>query len=268
MEILFTKSKWEAEELSLEAYFQRVKNSGFDGVEFALFDQDPKEVGELCAKYEMELVGWLFSDGPSPEAHAASLEERFLKTVDFNPGLINMHLGKDYFSFADNLAIIEQALELSKRHGIPVVLETHRGRPTYSLIETLKYLEALPALRLNADISHWMVVHESDLSDQAEQLDAAMARADHIHARVGYEEGPQISDPRAPEWAQHITRHIDIWRKVILAHEAKGSEKLRITPEFGPPPYVHTTPFTNEPVVDVWECNVEMMKIIKQAFEL
>lgn len=268
MKILFTKSKWEAPELSLEEYFQRVKDNGFDGVEFALFDQESKKVLDLCARYEFELVGWLFSEGQTLEEHLDSLEERFVKTVDFNPSLINTHLGKDFFSFDDNLAIFRRVLELSKEYNTPVVIETHRGRPTYSLVETIRYLQALPDMRLNADFSHWMVVHESDLSDQKESLALAISRTDHIHARVGYEEGPQITDPRAPEWEKHVARHIEIWGKIVNEHKAKGSETLRITPEFGPIPYVPTIPFTNEPVVDVWNSNVYMMEIIKKEFGL
>ena len=55
-----------------------------------------------------------------------------------------------------------------------------------------------------------MVVHESGLEDQAENLELAIAHADYIHARVGYAEGPQIPDPRAPEWQHAVERHLGL----------------------------------------------------------
>jgi len=128
-------------------------------------------------------------------------------------------------------------------------------------------METLPELRLTADFSHWMVVHESDLSDQEETLSLAIERSDHIHARIGYEEGPQISDPRAPEWKGHVERHIELWRRIAERHRRDGSKMLTITPEFGPPNYMHTLPFTNEPVRDAWEVNVYMRDMLARALE-
>jgi thioredoxin reductase len=60
------------------------------------------------------------------------------------------------------------------------------------------YLQAVPGLRLTADFSHLLCVHESNLSDQPDAVEAIIAAADHIHARVGFCEGPQVSDPRNP----------------------------------------------------------------------
>ncbi|GAB1483119.1 hypothetical protein MASR2M78_19350 [Treponema sp.] len=50
--------------------------------------------------------------------------------------------------------------------------------------------------------SRWCTVAESYLEDQKEAVDAALSRTDHIHARVGFPEGPQVGDPAAPEWEE------------------------------------------------------------------
>ncbi len=146
---------------------------------------------------------------------------------------------------------------------MPVQVETHRGRPTFAATETRRYLDALPDLRLTADFSPWMVVHESDLSDQEETLAVAISRTDHIHARVGYEEGPQVPDPRAPEWAGHLDRRLDLWRRIATQRRGDGARSLSVTPEFGPPAYMHTIPFANEPVADPWELNVFMKGLLE-----
>jgi hypothetical protein len=159
-------------------------------------------------------------------------------------------------------------VQLTQNSGIPILIETHRGRPTYSAIETRKYLEALPELRLTADFSHWMVVHESDLSDQRDTVELAMTRADYIHARVGYAEGPQIPDPRAPEWQHAVDSHVRLWQMIVDHKKSSGKESLYITPEFGPPAYMHTAPFTNQPVGDVWEQNVYMRDLLTSTLEI
>jgi hypothetical protein len=112
-----------------------------------------------------------------------------------------------------------------------------------------------------------MVVHESDLSDQQATLELGISRTDYVHARVGYAEGPQIPDPRAPEWQGAVATHLRLWQQIIDEHKRNGKESVYITPEFGPPAYMHTQPFTNEPVGDVWEQNVYMKDLLKSTLK-
>ena len=110
-----------------------------------------------------------------------------------------------------------------------------------------------------------MVVHETDLKDQEENVRIAIERSDHIHARVGYAEGPQVTDPRAMEWKAEVDNHLEIWQKIVDNHVKKNSDYLTITPEFGPPNYMHTLPYTNVPVGDVWDINVYMKDLLKKT---
>lgn len=96
-------------------------------------------------------------------------------------------------------------------------------------------------------------------------MELAIERSDHIHARVGYEEGPQVPDPRAPEWRGHVDRHLEIWRRIAEVRRRDGSARLTVTPEFGPPNYMHTSPFSKEPVADAWEVNVYMRDMLREA---
>jgi sugar phosphate isomerase/epimerase len=266
MKILFGKSNWEAGDATIEDFLIMVKNSGFDTTEIYLhsLSSDSNAVVEMHKKYELDLIAQVITLGSDIEDHIRSLEKQFRVALQCGAFLINAHAGRDIFSFEDNLRIFKRGLELGRDNGIPVCYETHRGRPTYSVTQTVRYLESLPDMRLTSDFSHWMVVHESRLEDQAENLQLAMDRSDHIHARVGYEEGPQIPDPRAPEWKQDVENHIELWQKIADAHRKRGSEYLTITPEFGPPLYMHTLPFTEMPVADVWDINVYMKELLKR----
>lgn len=65
-----------------------------------------------------------------------------------------------------NLSTQKEASEGLKKHNIPIYHETHSGRFSYFLTETLKYLKSNSEFRLTLDVSHWMVVHESLLQKQ------------------------------------------------------------------------------------------------------
>src|SRR5688572_29876609 len=112
-----------------------------------------------------------------------------------------------------------------------------------------------------------MVVHASGLDDQRENLDLGITRSNYIHARVGYAEGPQIPDPRASEWQHAVDRHLQLWQQIIDQHKRNSKQSLYITPEFGPPAYMHTAPFTNQLVGDVWEQNVYMKDFLTSTLQ-
>jgi len=269
MKLVFVKSKWEMWHDPLETFLERAKADRFDATEIFLATETlpPDEIAAMHRDYGLALVGQILTQGATPHEHLSSLEEQFAFAVRCEPISINHHAGRDIFSFEDNLHILRRIVELGTEHGLPVHVETHRGRPTFAATETRRYLEALPELRLTADFSHWMVVHESNLEDQEETLNLAIDRSDHIHARVGYEEGPQVPDPRAPEWAGHVERHLDLWRRIVSQRRGDGAARLTITPEFGPPNYMHTAPFSNEPVADAWELNVTMRDLLQTELE-
>lgn len=91
------------------------------------------------------------------------------------------------------------------------------------------------------------------LDDVPEILRRCARHALHIHARVGYEEGPQVPDPRAPEYQRHLEAHERWWRMIWESQKERGARESTLTPEFGPPDYMHTLPHTYAPVSDLWE---------------
>ena len=122
-----------------------------------------------------------------------------------------------------------------------------------------------PELKLTFDLSHWCSVSESYLEDQEETVNLAIERAAHIHARIGHPEGPQVNDPRVPEWETAVDTHFGWWDKIV---ERKKREGVRITflTEFGPPDYMPTLPGTRQPLANQWEINVYMMRLIRERY--
>ena len=119
------------------------------------------------------------------------------------------------------------------------------------------------ALGLTVDFSHWCNTAESFLDDQVKALGLAISRADHIHARVGFPEGPQVMDPRSPEWQEALNLHLGWWKKIAAARLADGADMLTIAPEFGPEPYMPLLPVTKQPWPSQWDVNVYMMELLR-----
>jgi len=106
------------------------------------------------------------------------------------------------------------------------------------------------------------------LGDHAEAISYAAAQSIHIHCRVGYENGPQVPDPSAPEWASHLEKFEEWWKMIIAEHEKRGEEELTLTPEYGPPSYMQVVPFENTPVADLWDICFWSAEKLRKMFAL
>ncbi|MGB6154142.1 MAG: sugar phosphate isomerase/epimerase [Pricia sp.] len=265
----FFQTDW-GRSVSWDAFCEKTKASGYDGIE-TWFPNDPEDQQELktALKKHGLVVGFLNgTDTSIPfEESLKAYTKNFRKIIAWKPIYINCHTGSDFFSFEQNKAFIDAANKMAKESNIPIYHETHRGRFSFNLRDTENYLEAIPELQLNLDISHWMVVHESLLENQDELLNKVISRSHHIHARVGHTEGPQVNDPQAPEWEKALKRHLDIWEKIIRKRWGENDRPFTITTEFGPPTYMPTLPYTRLPVADQWKANVFMMDALKKRME-
>ncbi|MFD2960196.1 MULTISPECIES: sugar phosphate isomerase/epimerase family protein [Olivibacter] len=255
----------------VENFCAAAKKDGYDGIEvwwpssaeaqkllFSALQKHRLEVGFLCA-----------GSGPDIKEHLAT----FCRQIDAASGngyqrplYINCHSGKDYFTYEENAAFIDYTVKKSKETGIPIYHETHRGRMLFAAPVARNFIEKHPDLRLTLDISHWCVVHESLLDDQAETVQLALQRADHIHTRIGHAEGPQVNDPRAPEWKGAVEAHLRWWDQVVSRKKQKGEPMTMLT-EFGPPDYLPTLPYTRQPLADQWAINVHMMQLLRKRYE-
>jgi len=255
---------------SLEEYCEKAKKEGYDGIEiwwpmdkkaqdelFAALKKHELEVGFLCAGFDAQYQKHFTEFTTMIDAAATQTIQR--------PLYINCHSGRDYFHFEENKSFIDHTMQLSRKTGIIICHETHRSRMLFAAPVGRQYLEKVPELRMTFDVSHWCNVSESLLQDQRETLDMTLPRVDHIHARIGHPEGPQVNDPRAPEWESAVRAHFDWWDKIVEGKKQSGS-RLTILTEFGPPDYMPTLPYTREPLADQWAINVHMMHLLRKRY--
>lgn len=179
---------------------------------------------------------------------------------------INVLPGNDRWPLAKQVEFFGRAQELSEQAGLLCSFEIHRATSLYSPWVTLEVIAQLPQLRFTADISHWVVVCERLLDDPADELTPFIERVHHVQARVGYDQGPQVPHPAAPEYARQLAFHQRLWERIWAAQQARGYGITTLTPEFGPDGYTHLLPFTQAPVADVWSLNQWMARTEAEHF--
>ena len=255
---------------TIDEYCAKVEKDGYDGIEiwwpgeksdqdalFAALKKNNLEVGFLTAGHESNYEQHFNTFKNMVNAAAKNTAQR--------PLYINCHSGRDYFSFEQNKTFIDHTIQLAKETGIKICHETHRSRILFAAPVARQYFDKIPELRITYDVSHWCNVSESLLQDQPETVNIALQRVDHIHARIGHPEGPQVNDPRAPEWDETVKAHFAWWDKIVESKKQQG-DRLTILTEFGPPTYMPTLPYTQQPLADQWAINVHMMGLLRKRY--
>jgi hypothetical protein len=260
---------WGHEHLDIIVFLDKIREAGYDGIDTwvpddlsiksQLYDYLDKH-GMYIVTHQHQAGGEIFDD------FKASFKKNLALCAEPNPILINSHTGRDYFSYEQNLELIDIASDFTERTGIVVAHETHRGRFGYSPQMIEPFLAARKELNITSDFSHWVCVTESMLENFAPIVDEAILRSRHIHTRVGFEEGPQVPHPAAPEWKYATDQFLTWWDRIIAANNERGCKLMPMTTEFGPQPYMPSIPFTHRPVANQFEVNCYMKDLLQQRY--
>ena len=269
METRFFCPRWGHAHLSWEVFAAQVKAAGYDGIETDLPEQEAaaQDLLRVLARNDLLLVAqhWETIDTDF-DLHQHNYTKRLRRLASVRPLFINSQTGRDFFTAEQNERLLSCAADIAASTGIPVYHETHRGKFSFAAHITAAFLEREQALQLTLDISHWMAVAETYLYDQSAAIGLAIGRTRHVHARVGYTQGPQVPDPRAPEWQEALRVHLEYWDRVVAVNRQAGESLLTFTSEFGPPPYMQLLPHSARPPDYQWELNIFMMNLLKKRY--
>lgn len=237
-----------------ETAFPKAKAAGYAGIECGLpAPDDELRFRALLAAHDLDYIAQVYTTGSDVAAHVSSFRDQLVRAATFHPVHVNCHGGRDAWSPAEGQQFYAAALAIEKEAQVAVAHETHRGRITYNPWSTRDLLLRFADLKLSCDLSHWVCVCERLLTTEGEIVSLAAEHCLHLHARVGYENGPQVPDPRMPEFAPHLAAHEAWWDEVWDSQAARGMAVSTLTPEFGPPSYQHTLPPDGTPIGNLAE---------------
>jgi sugar phosphate isomerase/epimerase len=259
---------------SWDVAFPEIRDEGYAGVETVLIpSQDEERFAQLRSRFNLDYIAMAFTSGDSVSEHVRSFEQQLRRAQALGARQLTCHGGLDAWSEADASAFYREVLAIERSSELTVAHETHRGRILFNPWVTRRLLEAHETLRLCCDFSHWVCVAERTNWDDAAGsiLNLCASRCVHLHARVGYGEGPQVPDPSAPEYRGDLQAHLGWWERIWRAQAERGETFTTVTPEFGPPGYLHTLPHTNVPVADLsavcrWMKGELTMRFVARGF--
>jgi sugar phosphate isomerase/epimerase len=270
MSLQFFCPRWGSENISWDIFFEKLIAAGYDGVECgianAATDKELDEIWNLAHKYGAKMVAQCYDTGESDFSKHFDLYAAWFEKIKKYPvEKIDSQTGRDFFSFEQNSALINEAARFTAATGICVAHETHRNKLLFAAHVSKEYMAKIPGMKITLDASHWVCVAESFLQDQPQAMEVAIERTAHLHARVGYPEGPQVPDPRVDEWKEALNAHLQWWDKVAEKMK-QDSAVLTITPEFGPYPYMVHLPVSGDAICNQWDVNVFMMELLKKRY--
>lgn len=172
-----------------------------------------------------------------------SLRETLIMAQDFGAPYVNV-VGQVFpLTVEGAIPVIRKWIEMSDQIGMPVHFETHRNCITNDLFATLSMLDAIPEMRLAADLSHYMVDREFKLplaKWERDLMSRCLARADSFQGRVASRQQIQLQID-FPQHAKWVTLFQEFWREGLADWRARNAQgDVVFLCELGPPEYAMT----------------------------
>jgi hypothetical protein len=263
---LWAMDKLVSPEASLAEKFDRVREAGFHGMAVDLGALTMAQAQETIPHFARTgLLGGLTAFPGSVEGLRPALELAHRIKAPFV-----VVIGQEMpVRLADMIPVIEGWLRVAEQEGMPIHFETHRNCITNDLYTTVQLLDAIPAMRLAADLSHYVVDREMPCPPPQHLqrlISQILERSDSFQGRVAAR--GQIQLPLSfPQNAKWVALFRSWWREGFRAWRAQHSSDaapLVFLCELGPPDYALTGADGRE-LSDRW---AESMLLAQWAREL
>jgi hypothetical protein len=209
-------------------------------------------------------IGVEFDLARPEDADAAIAAAKRLRSV-----YLDAHVANYFTPEKEAEALLRGLVERCGKAGMPLVVQTHRGRVTQDLLRTVAYAKAIPDLRFDLDFSHYLVAGEMGgaLSPEAEAaLGLLMERATMLDGRVTNGEQVQV-DLLNPAYRAHVDRHAALWKRVMIGwlRTAQRGDVFPFRVELGPPDYAILGPDGRE-ISDRWAQQKAMRDLVERLW--
>jgi hypothetical protein len=228
----------DGQEWSLEQKVSMIAEAGYDGIDVVHGDPLALGIWPLVRRHKLAATITAFpksADGlGSAIAEAAGNGVRHLNII-----------GNVYpLTVDDGARIVERWLDDGEKAGVAITLELHRDAITTDLLYILQLLDAVPRMRLSADLSHIVVAREFPIplpETMQKQVETLLDRSDAFQGRIASREQIQvpIAFPQHRAWVEQFERW---WRYGFASWRRRNAQDARLNflCELGPPPYAIT----------------------------
>ena len=238
------------DEWPLDTKVRMISDAGYDGIDVVYGDPNGEGIEPLLREFGLASTVTAFPKGVDDLGPAIELAQ------DLDSRHLNI-IGQVYpFTVAEGAEYINRWLDDCERAGVDVTIETHRDCITTDMLYTLQLMDAVPRMRMCADLSHFVVGREFSwpIDDIVHsQIQQVLDRAEGFQGRVASREQVQIqiSFPHHREWFELFQawwrRGFESWRK-----RSGPDDTLNFLCELGPKEYAISGP-DGEELSDRWE---------------
>lgn len=229
-------------EASVAEKFDRVREAGFDGMAIDLGALTLEQARATVPHFgRTGLAGGLTAFPASVEALRPALELAHRIGAPFVT-VIGQEMP---ISLAGMIPVIEGWLKVAEQEAMPIQFETHRNCITNDLFTTVQLLDAIPGMRLAADLSHYVVDREMPCPPPPalqKLMTQVLERSDSFQGRVAARGQIQVALD-FPQNAKWVALFLDWWRQGFAAWRARhaGQDSAMVfLCELGPPDYAIT----------------------------
>jgi hypothetical protein len=254
-------------EASVADKFDRVREAGFDGMAIDLGALTMQQAEATVAHFERTgLAGGLTAFPASVEALRPALDLAHRIAAPFV-----VVIGQEMpIRLTDMLPVIEGWLRVAEQESMPIQFETHRNCITNDLYTTVQLLDAIPEMRLAADLSHYVVDREMPCPPSLplqKLITKVLGRSDSLQGRVAARGQIQValSFPQNAKW---LALFREWWREGMtawLARHVGQDSALVFLCELGPPDYAITDAQGRE-LSDRWEEALLLARLARETW--
>ena len=229
------------QEPSMEESFRMVAEAGYHGlcIDPAVHEIDDfLRLKPLYRDYGLKCMVNAFP------AHVEEMPRLLDLANELGASLVNAIGQVMPLTVEEGVPVIRQWMRDAKQAGLPLLFETHRDCTLNDLYYALQLIEAVPEMRLCADLSHYVIDREMriPLNDtDRDYMCRILERSDCFQGRVANREQiqVQIDFPQHREWVEQFKAW---WKDGIGMWRARNADDatLIFLCELGPPPYAMT----------------------------
>ena len=251
--------------IPVEQAFEMVADAGYDGMAIDLGASDMASMQATRPLFAQTGLGCLIMAFPKT---VEDLRPVLHMAKDFGAIAVNVIGQVPALTLAEMIPVLRAWIDMGEEEGVPVLFETHRNCITNDLYTTLELIDAIPEVRLCADLSHfvvdrefWFPMSEFDLG----LISRILERSDSFQGRIATREQIQVSInfPQHQKWYDQFAAW---WEEGFRGWRARNPDGVcNFLCELGPPEYAITGPDGRE-ISNRWEEALQIRERVRDIW--